>query len=418
MHENFCFATMSNSPYFFYRWIKLCLFNFLLVAVAGVILRYKITFSLPFLDQKNFLHAHSHFAFAGWLSQIIMVFIVQFLAENSLHINIKLYNKLLCANAITAYGMLATFPFQGYGLYSIIFSTLSVFASYFFIAIAWKDFNTLHKKQHITRWFKAGLFFLGLSSLGAFSLAYFMANHINGAAYYFGAVYFFLHFQYNGWFLFACFGLLFYQLEKNGFTRVTAFSKPLFNILFFTCIPCYLLSVLWMDLSPVIRIIAAITAMIQLLGIIYILKLFVESKEIFSLKLDDVNKIFWFMAMMAFIIKLILQSFSVVPSLSAYAFGFRPVVIGYLHLCFLGIFTFFILGNIFEYFHSIQKSIASRGAYIFVSGVILTESVLMLQGVFAITSNALVHADIILFAAAIVMLIGISSVFFSIRLPK
>ena len=51
----------------FSKWLRISLFNLMLVAFLGMILRYKILFSLPFLDQKHLLHAHSHFAFSGWV---------------------------------------------------------------------------------------------------------------------------------------------------------------------------------------------------------------------------------------------------------------------------------------------------------------------------------------------------------------
>ena len=42
--------------------------NLAIVALLGVIMRYKILYPLPFVDQKKFLHAHSHFAFSGWVT--------------------------------------------------------------------------------------------------------------------------------------------------------------------------------------------------------------------------------------------------------------------------------------------------------------------------------------------------------------
>ena len=47
------------------HWIKISLFSLLVVALLGVLMRYKIAFELPYLAQKNIQHAHSHFAFAG-----------------------------------------------------------------------------------------------------------------------------------------------------------------------------------------------------------------------------------------------------------------------------------------------------------------------------------------------------------------
>lgn len=208
---------MNDKKLFFTTWIKISLINFLVVALVGVLLRYKINFPLPVVNYKFLLHAHSHFAFAGWVTQILMALIVQYVYEHNNSINLSHYKKIFRGNFITAYGMLFSFPFQGYGLFSIIFSTLSVFVSYFFIAFVWKDLKHLVDKGYSKAWIKASLLLYTLSSLGPFALAYLMANQISGQDLYFGAVYFFLHFQYNGWFLFACFGLFFNYLQKKGF---------------------------------------------------------------------------------------------------------------------------------------------------------------------------------------------------------
>ena len=48
----------------FVHWVFL---NFVVLALFGVVLRYMISFSIPQLNYMNILHAHSHFAFAGWV---------------------------------------------------------------------------------------------------------------------------------------------------------------------------------------------------------------------------------------------------------------------------------------------------------------------------------------------------------------
>jgi hypothetical protein len=98
-------------PNKFYRWIYISFFNLLIVALLGVVMRYKIAFSLPFINQKNFLNAHSHFAFAGWISQALMFFIVLYIYQNSPFFSYKKYRLLLWLNLLTAYGMLCSFPF-------------------------------------------------------------------------------------------------------------------------------------------------------------------------------------------------------------------------------------------------------------------------------------------------------------------
>lgn len=393
---------MNDKKLFFTFWIKISLLNFLVVALVGVLLRYKINFSLPFVNYKFLLHAHSHFAFAGWVTQILMALIVQYLYEHNKNINLSHYKKIFRGNFITAYGMLFTFPFQGYGSFSIIFSTLSVIVSYFFIVFVWKDLKHIAHEGNSKVWIKASLLLYALSSLGPFSLAYLMANQISGQDLYFGAVYFFLHFQYNGWFLFACFGLFFNYLQKAGFLNTALYSKRIFRILFITCFPAYLLSTMWMNLPITLRIIAIAAAIAQLISLVYIFKLFTYTKKILSNNLNAVSKNLWLLVSIAFVIKLLLQCLSTVPSLSLYAFGFRPVVIGYLHLSFLGIITFFILGYINQ-----QTYLSSKGLYTFVAGVLITEITLMLQGFEAIGFSVLTYANYVLFAAAIIMAIGL-----------
>lgn len=393
---------MNDKKLFFTTWIKISLANFLVVALVGVLLRYKINFPLPWVNYKFLLHAHSHFAFAGWVTQILMALIVQYLYQHNSNINIGAYKKIFVGNFITAYGMLFSFPFQGYALFSITFSTLSVFVSYFFIAFVWKDLKHIADKGYSKAWIKASLFLYAISSIGPFSLAYLMANQVSGQDLYFGAVYFFLHFQYNGWFLFACFGLFFHHLQKAGFADTAVYSKKIFRVLFVTCFPAYLLSTMWMDIPVALRIIATAAAITQLISLVYIFKLFSKIKKLLAANLNALSKNLWLMVLIAFVIKILLQLLSTIPSLSQYAFGFRPIVIGYLHLSFLGIITFFILGYINQ---SLQLS--RKGTYTFVAGVLVTETTLMLQGFDAIGFSILPYANYILFAAAIAMTTGL-----------
>ena len=58
-------------------WLKFSLINLLIVALIGLLMRYKIGFEFPFLDQKHLQHSHSHFAFVGWISHTLMVLMIQ-----------------------------------------------------------------------------------------------------------------------------------------------------------------------------------------------------------------------------------------------------------------------------------------------------------------------------------------------------
>ncbi len=387
-------------------WIKVALLNFLVVALAGIILRYKINFSLPFIDQKYLLHGHSHFAFVGWVSLSLMALMVYYLQKNEVNINLKKYKWILLANTITAYGMLFTFIWQGYAFFSITFSTLSIFVSYVFIYLYWKDLKIIKDTSSIHIWFKTGLIIWGVSSIGAFSLAYFMASHLKNQDLYFAAIYFFLHFQYNGWFIFICFGLLFAYLKQRRCLPIISINRNIFLLLAITVAPTYFLSIIWLKIPIYLYWVAALAGFIQLLIIVYLIKLL---KKLISLRLDisPITNFLWSLACVSLLLKIVLQSLSAVPYLAQFAFSYRPIVIGYLHLSFLGIISFFIIGYLNEVLKESCLQLNKTGIGIFVFGVVFQEIVLMSQGLEVINQQGIPYASKLLFLASIIMGIGL-----------
>ncbi|HET6991464.1 MAG TPA: hypothetical protein VFJ43_09080, partial [Bacteroidia bacterium] len=119
------------------RWMRLAILNLLFVVLAGVFTRYKVTYSLPQIDFKNLLHAHSHFAFAAWASTALFAMIIAFFLEAEQQES-KIFSRLFILNQIMSYGMLVSFLLQEYGPVSITFSTLSIFVSYAYAWLIWK----------------------------------------------------------------------------------------------------------------------------------------------------------------------------------------------------------------------------------------------------------------------------------------
>ncbi|HNF72304.1 MAG TPA: hypothetical protein PLP34_07820, partial [Chitinophagaceae bacterium] len=325
-------------------WIKFSMLNLCIVAFLGCILRYKIVFSLPFLDQKHILHAHSHFAFSGWITMTLMSLLVDYLHQNGQPHAFSKYKSLLIGNALAAYGMLLSFPFQGYGLFSIAFSTLSIVVSYFFMVIFWRDLQRIRRKDSIHFWFKAALVFQSVSSLGAFTLAFLMANHINHQNWYLSAVYFFLHFQYNGWFFFACMGLFLSYLRNLGIP--ISETRNIFLLFVLAAIPAYYLSALWMPMYRAVYILVVLSAAAQVIAFFLLVQFLFRFRKTLSIKKNKTGYILMILSCTALCIKLLLQLGSTHPALSQLAFGFRPIVIAYLHLVLLGVITLFLLGYI------------------------------------------------------------------------
>jgi len=390
---------------FISRWLSISILNLLFVAALGLLLRYKIAFSLPFLDQKYILHSHSHFAFSGWITQTLMVLMISYLST-TLGKEIKnRYKWLLFANLISSYGMMISFIMQGYGLYSISFSTLNIFVFYSFAIYFWQDLNKLKEKSTSILWFKSALIFGAISSIGAFNLAYMMANKMTNQDWYLSSIYFFLHFQYNGWFLFAGMGLLNDKLELITGERKKLYRA--FQLFCFACIPAYFLSILWMDFIANFYILLIASVIAQLAGWMIILKVYKKGGSLINQKITHYGKTLLYLSALAFTIKLILQSGSIHPELSHLSYGFRPIIIGYLHLVLLGVTSIFLLGYVVSFeLISINKPLIT-GIFIFVFGVIINELLLMIQGVSALSYTAIPFINEMLLGAAIILFSGI-----------
>ena len=391
-------------PSFLKRWLCVSFLNLLLVAGLGVTLRYKIAFYLPFVQQKFLLHSHSHFAFAGWVTQTLMVLLIYHLGTKGDQQVYKKYHWLLYANCITAYGMLVGFILQGYASFSITCSTLSIFVSWWFAVRYWKDLRAANATGISSWWIKASLVFNVVSAVGAFSLAYMMANKIVHQNWYLAAIYFYLHFQYNGWFLFAGMGLLTGKLEGSNI-KVSK-MKTVFVLFCAACIPAYFLSALWLPMPQIIYIIVVAAVMAQLLGWWLMLREFLKIHLFIRYNFSKPGRIILILVAIAFSIKLLLQAGSVHPALSQLSYGFRPIVIGYLHLVLLAVTSLFLIGYIIAFQLVLVTKKMLAGVIVFIAGIIINEVLLMMQGVGGLTYTIIPHVDILLFIAALILWAG------------
>jgi len=389
-------------------WIRLSLLSLLLVALLGFLMRYKISFEFPLLLQKNVQHAHSHFAFAGWVTQTLMVLLIYILQRSTESFNLQKYKYVLASNLALAYAMLISFTLQGYGLFSITFSTLSLLVSFWYSWIFWKDLVQLKGKTLAVPWFKASLAFLVLSSLGTFSLAYMMATKYVPQDWYLSSVYFYLHFQFNGWFWFALFGLWMADIPMT--LQNEKINRNAFNLFLYSCIPAFLLSVLWLKIPIWVYGIILLAALAQLWG------WYLMFKNFGKYALENLEPFYRFLlkcVALCITIKLLLQLLSLVPELGKLAFGFRSIVLAYLHLVLLAIITTSILVYIRKLNILYYRKHFSLFFALFALGIFLNEIVLTTQGIAAVFYTIIPNINELLFGISILLLLGISGMFFS-----
>ena len=365
----------------FKRWINVSLVNFFIVSLLGLIMRYKIAFDFPYFDQKFLQHAHSHFAFIAWISQSLYLLLIYYLHKTESNINYKKYNNILFINTIASYCMMIAFMFKGYHFSSILFTNLLVLLSIVFSVFFFNDTKKNKDNKHINRWFYAAFLFNIISNIGTFSLAYMMITHQFNQKIQLASIYFYLHFQYNAWFLLTCIGLFLFHFKDQLSIKI---QNWMFYIFTFCTIPNYFLSILFYKLPPALFVTVIITSISQLLIFIIAAKQFKNKNQ---------NKYFSLMFKLiisAFIFKLILQVGSTIPYISHLAYSLRSIVIAYLHLALLVIISGFI---IFLFYDFILKCY-TKYVYVLFALILINEFLLGLQGfsgIFYIHLKSLVY---------------------------
>lgn len=388
-----------------HQWLKIALINLCVVALLGTTLRYKIAYSLPFIDQKHLLHAHSHFAFTGWVSLALMALFVQSITEQTGRNLLPFFQKIFWTQLMAAWGMLISFSLQGYGAVSIGFSTLSLLNSLFFAYQLWK--YTAEAKHFVsTYWFRTAVIWNILSNIGTGALVYMMVTHTVNQEGYLMSLYLFLHFQYNGWFLFGIIGLFSRHVEFVSYTRFKL--KRAWQVFTLCMIPAYFLSILWLPMHPILYSLVTATAALQVLGAYWLVQAVRKDPALLFSDYPKLFKILLMLAAFAFSIKLILQVGSTIPALGKLAFGFRSIIIGYLHLILLGVISLYLVAHIFGQYGVDCLHRAKKGLWIFVMGLIFNEIFLMLQGGAGMGYIRIPFINEMLLGAAFMMLGGLT----------
>ena len=155
------------------------------------------------------------------------------------------------------------------------------------------------------------------------------------------------------------------------------------------------------------RISFILSALIQTYAWIRFLSLVVKTKkEIITTFPIFLRNIFLFSGL-ALTLKILLQLGSTIPALSQLAFGFRPIVIAYLHLILLAVISLFLLFYIFATHLVRLNNSIKTGLIIFTVGVFLNEIILAVQGVAGFSYTRIPFVNEMLFGAAIVLVVGI-----------
>lgn len=381
------------------KWFKIALINLFIAAILGAILRYAFVAEIPGFKFQYFLHGHSHVAMLGWVYLALYAFLIHSFLPTEKQ-DSKFYHRLFWVTQITVLGMLISFPIQGYAAFSITCSSLHVLLSYLFIWRFLKDLSlvgggelavgSVKNKSSFEgeflpsfsqKFIRASFYFLIISTLALWAMGPIMALGLRGTAWYYSTVQFYLHFQFNGWFIFGVLGLFFKILENKGIVLPPKLTQSFFVLLVISCFLTYALAVTWSNPLPILFVVNSVGVTIQFAALVCFLliikQLFSQIKSVFSKWV----RVFFTVAFGCFVLKILIQTAVVVPYIGTVGYTIRNFVIGFLHLMLLGMITGFLLGLGIQ-----KKMIDSRykwarvGFVLFLVGFFLSELILFGQG--------------------------------------
>ncbi|WNH08884.1 hypothetical protein [Thalassobellus suaedae] len=388
--------------------VVVCLFNFLIAALMGLALRYSFLNSIN-INYRFLMHAHSHVAMLGWVYLMLYVCIVHYFVPEKKPI----FNRLFWLTQFAVVGMMISFPLQGYAAISISFSTLHIFCSYYFVYLIWK----YHKAESIITSYllKASLIFMLLSTLGVWCLGPAVSMLGQASAFYQIAIQFFLHFQFNGWFILAVIALFFHVLNVEDSIQFRLFFKLLIlSIILTLALPVY-----WFAPHIALLWINGLGVLIQLVTLLLFLNL-IKPNQVLLLNHHSKLTIYMYsFAVFCFVLKIGLQLLSLIPDVSEVAYQHRNFIIGFIHLTMLGVISGFLFGFLLQSKIVTINRWMYLGVFLFFLGFLLTELLIIIQGsMFYFGKGIITNYYLFLFLSSIFLPLGIILIIINILKTK
>lgn len=296
-------------------WIYPLLFG-ILGALLGLVLRYAYTGAIEGFPFKNVLHSHSHVMLLGFIFNALLITV-----WSSFKIQIdKVTSRLFLILQICVAVFSVAFILQGYALFSILFSTIHLWISYILLIKLWRKLDKNNPQRNLI---KLGIAFHFISSLGPYMLGPLMVMEMQSSPWYQQAIFFYLHFQYFGIF----FVWMLAVLLKNAQVSLT---KKQLVLLTFSLIFILAHSLDFSFNNWLIKFFGGLGSAGLFVLLLNLLRPFKKINHGYK---------FVYLGVLVIAFLNILGSFPIFANLAAES---RFILIAWLHLLFLGIYTPFI----------------------------------------------------------------------------
>lgn len=391
------------------KWVIVCVINFFIAALMGLVLRFSFIKSIPF-NYRFLTHAHSHVAMLGWVYLMLFVLIMYYFIPNDKH---PIFKRLFWVTQAAVVGMMLSFPFQGYSVVSITFSTLHILCSYYFVYLVWKYLSVI--SPVVKRLIKTALVFMLLSTVGVWCLGPAVSILGQASAFYQVAIQFFLHFQFNGWFLIAVLAI-FFHLMPIAYSKT---FKRFFYLLILSTVLTMALPIQWFAPHVSLIWINMFGIILQMSTLFLFFKLIQPKLSSFYKAQHILTRNLFKFAMFCFSLKIVLQLTALFPDFAQVVYEYRNFVIGFIHLTMLGVISGFLFAFILQTNQIQFSKILQLGIYLFVLGFILTELLIGVQGYcYYIGKGIINHYYLLLFLFSILLPLGIGILITNLKKNK
>jgi hypothetical protein len=273
-------------------------------------------------------------------------------------------------------GMLVSFPVQGYKAVSITLLSLFLVGTYVW---AWYFLKKNRLKETYPFAYslaRSAVVFMLISSLSPWALGPVMVFLGKQSIWYNLDVYFYLHFQYNGWFFLAMLSLLVYAAEREGGLKLPAAKiRSINSILFAAVLLGYITNTLWIEPPYYFHALALLSVVLEGWGLWWIYRVL---KPHFSVLYRNPWERYLFQIILVGLAgKILFQFMASCPYFSHLAYTIRDLIIGYLHWVFLGIYSVFLL-----YWMQREKvfTFGRKAFHLFFGGYALMLSLIFMRG--------------------------------------
>lgn len=364
------------------------------------------TDAVAFIPYTHLLHAHSHVAVLGWtFFGVFIIFVALMNAGNS-----RFVSSLTILLLLVTFAMFIAFLAQGYALYSIIFSTLHIFLEY---AVAYFIITNVRKNKQIPK--TARLFMYGsvvmliISSIGPFALGGIASQGLRDSPIFEMAIYFYLHFQYNGWLYLILIGMFLLILHRRNIKYSEKLMTYSFWFYFIALFPSFFLSILWYGFGTLGIVLAAVGAIGQLIGVTLFIVTIIRTSTRLNKIFSHIITYHIYGVLILLALKSLMELGLINPSFGEVIYDTRSVVIAYLHLTLLGFISIFMLTQFYlTDLLNVRHPFVKFGLAVFIIGFALNELVLFFAALFSwLNLGTFSGQNIILLFANICLLMAI-----------